>query len=295
MARMSIDDRFLRDPRVTRMAAAIGWSKYEARGRLLEVFAIVYDMVQAGREPLLADADIDTAAEWPGLTQSMLEHDLAVRTKRGTVHVRGSKEHTHYLDTRQSSGRAGGIKSGETRRKKAAEKTKVTFAESEGRSNPPDPVPDPASVPDISPDPAPPAQGGYTRERHPDAGGIAHAAWTHANAKANELRAANVNTPPWPLMASGQHSGWMALLDRVGELLVGSGADEARRRAINRVDVAAATARSSGEGHWFTPNRMFSKNSFDTFVDDDPSAIERKPTAATKRGPTDPIRKTNVL
>lgn len=148
MARMSIDDRFLRDPRVLRMAVAIGWNKYEARGRLLEVFAIVYDRVNADREPLLTAADIDTAAEWPGLAERLVEFDLAVRTPRGFVRVRGSKEHTNYLDTRKSSGRSGGLKSGETRRQKALEKSKVTFDENEGRSNPSSSdLPSPSALP----------------------------------------------------------------------------------------------------------------------------------------------------
>ncbi len=135
MARMSIDDRFLRDPRVTQMAIAMGWSKYEARGRLMDVFAIVYDRVNAGRVPLLSASDIDTAAEFVGLTARMIEFDLAVNTDRG-VHVRGSKEYTNYLNTRSPSGRAGGIKSGEIRREKARTKSKVTFDENEGRLNP---------------------------------------------------------------------------------------------------------------------------------------------------------------
>ena len=136
MARMSIDDRFLRDPRVLRMGLALGWSKYETRGRLLEVFAIVYDRVNAGSEPLLTSADIDAAAEWPGLADRMVEFDLATPTRRGMIHVRGAKEHTNYLNTRVSAGRSGGIQSGETRRKKAIEKSKVTFDLNEGRSNP---------------------------------------------------------------------------------------------------------------------------------------------------------------
>lgn len=142
MARMSVDDRFLRDPRVVRMGIALGWNKWETRGRLLDVFAIVYDRVNADRDPLLSELDIDTAAEFPGLAAAMVVHDLAVKTARG-LHVRGSKEHTNYLATRETAGRAGGVKSGETRRKKAAQKSKVTFdstevtfEKNEGRSNP---------------------------------------------------------------------------------------------------------------------------------------------------------------
>lgn len=132
---MSIDDMFLRDPRVMRLAKACGWSKYEARGRLLEVFALVYDRVDAGADDTVQAVDIDMAAEFEGLSALMIEHDLAENVRRG-VRIRGAKERTNYLATRKESGQLGGIKSGESRRNKAKQQAKVTFAETEGRANP---------------------------------------------------------------------------------------------------------------------------------------------------------------
>ncbi len=237
----------------------------------------------------VVDEDIIISALGPAGPAAMVRARLAEQEPIG-FRIRGSEGRIEWLWAKRKAS----AKGGEAMKRKHRHKKEPIGL----------PAGSPSAGPNTEPNPSPltlaltlPEERETTRarERPPDVGAVAHEVWLHANAKANELRAANVNVKPWPLMASGQHSGWIALLDRVGELLVGSGADEARRRAINRVDVAAATARSSGEGHWFTPNRMFSKNSFDTFVDDDPSAIERKPTAATKRGPTDPIRKTNVL
>lgn len=155
MARMSIDDMFLRDTRVLRLARAAGWSKYEARGRLLDVFAIVYDRVDAGTDDIVQAYDIDTAGEHEGLAALMLEHGLAEKV-RGGVRVRGAKDRTNYLATRHESGRLGGLKSAETRRAKAKQQSKVTFDNSEGRTNPSpsaSPSASPSVLPSADPDP----------------------------------------------------------------------------------------------------------------------------------------------
>src|SRR3990167_6038364 len=120
MARMSIDDRFLRDPRVVRLANAMGWNKYEARGRLLEVYAIAYDMVDAGHEAVLQADDIDIAASSEGLAKQMLAMDLAVEIEPGKFYIRGAKHVTEYLVDKREAGRLGGIKSGESRRNQNA-------------------------------------------------------------------------------------------------------------------------------------------------------------------------------
>ena len=151
MARMSIDDMFLRDPRITRLARVLGVSKFDARGRLLEVIGVVYDRV----DDLLTELDIDTAAEIDGFAKRMVEVDLAVPS-RGKFRVRGASERINYLRSREESGRAGGIKSGESRRNRLKVDTKVTFEGSEAPANPiPIPsVPDPASAsPPIAADP----------------------------------------------------------------------------------------------------------------------------------------------
>jgi hypothetical protein len=147
MARMSIDDMFLRDPRVARLARAMGWSQYEAEGRLLHVFAVVYDRVDAGDDDILQPDDIDIAGGHNGLWELLIRHELAEQTRHG-VRIRGAKERTHYLRTRKSSGSEGGRKSGESRRRTAKQNAKVTFDETEGRANPsaPDSAPDSASA-----------------------------------------------------------------------------------------------------------------------------------------------------
>jgi hypothetical protein len=151
MARMSIDDMFLRDPRILRLAKACAWSKFETLGRLLHVYAIVYDRVDAGADDIVSAEDIDTASDLDGFATLLIEHGLAEPHRRG-VRIRGARERTNYLATRKTTGQLGGIKSGESRRNKAKQQTKVTFNETEGRANP---SAVPASVPVVAPAPAP--------------------------------------------------------------------------------------------------------------------------------------------
>ncbi len=171
MARMSIDDMFLRDPRVLRLAKACFWNKYEARGRLLEVFALVYDRVDAGADGVVSALDIDIAAECDGFAEIMIEHGLAERQRRG-IRVRGAIERTNYLATRHDSGRLGGIKSGESRRNKSKVTFKVTSEKTEGRVNP-SAVPSASADPSVDPDPkeknsaAPSVRGSRSRKSPP--------------------------------------------------------------------------------------------------------------------------------
>lgn len=148
MARMSIDDSFLRDPRVTRFGLAVGVSKREARGLLLDVFALCYDRGQA----VLPAADVDGAAEIRGAADAMIRVGLATITKSG-VRISGAQERIAYLDHKSSAGRLGGLNSGLSRRIAAKQDSKQNTRSSEARGNPPDPVPDPP--PDLVPDPPP--------------------------------------------------------------------------------------------------------------------------------------------
>lgn len=155
MARMSIDDMFLRDTRVLRLARELSMSKFETIGRLLAVIAVVYDRVESVLDP----ADIDIAAELDGFASAMIRVGLA-ENKRGAVRVRGAEERIKYLQTRAESGRDGGLKSAEVRRNRSKQESKVTFngpsrspsdeskqtfEKSEAPPNPP--VPDSASAP----------------------------------------------------------------------------------------------------------------------------------------------------
>lgn len=160
MARMSIDDMFLRDPRIARLARVMSVSKFDARGRVLEVIGIVYDRI----DDVLSESDIDIAAEIDGFTKHMVECDLAVPV-RGKFRIRGATERIQYLRSREESGRIGGLKSGESRRNKTKVQAKVTFEANEAPLNPPDPV-DPSA-----PDPAEDKARSEKNSAAPSAGG----------------------------------------------------------------------------------------------------------------------------
>lgn len=145
MARMSIDDKFLRDTRVTELGLDLGLSRWEAMGRLLAVFAVCYDL----ERDVLTCKQVDLAAERPGFGDAMFAADLAVNV-RGGMRIRGAGERIKYLSHKAEAGHIGGLKSGESRRNQA----KQNRSNHEARGNPPDPVPDvvPDPVPDEVPD-----------------------------------------------------------------------------------------------------------------------------------------------
>jgi hypothetical protein len=125
------------------------------------------------------------------------------------------------------------------------------------------------------------------RERHPAAGGVARSVWNYGAQVRAELAAANVDVAAWPLMPGTEHAGWIALLDRVGERLVGADVAKAEQVCRNRIDVAAAKARGEGDGNWFASTSLFTRKSFDAFAELDPKQFVRKP--ARKRSGTEAI------
>lgn len=120
------------------------------------------------------------------------------------------------------------------------------------------------------------------RERPAGAGLIARNAWAHGVKTANALIAAKISVQTWALMPDASSPAWVALLDRVCELLVSEpSAAAAEAVAINRIDVAAAKVKADpNEARWFNPSAMFTRNSFDTWARLDPASFARKPARA---------------
>jgi len=114
------------------------------------------------------------------------------------------------------------------------------------------------------------------RVRHPAAGGVARAVWTYGAKLRTELAEANVSVQPWALLVGTEHSGWIALLDRVCEQLVASAPEAVEKLCRNRLDVAAAKARDEGDGQWFSSTALFTRKSFDAFAHLDPKQFDRK-------------------
>lgn len=158
---MSIDDSFLRNPRVVVLGKLCGWSRRETMGALLDVWAICYDQISATLSVLI----IDTAAELDGFASHLVEAELGKRMSGGRVRIAGVEERVSYLNAKAEAGRQGGVKSGETRRKRGEAKPEANTKQAGSTPQaPPNPsasasasVPDSAPVPDLVlvPDPAP--------------------------------------------------------------------------------------------------------------------------------------------
>lgn len=151
MARMSIDDMVGRDPRITMLAHALGWSRREAVGCLVaDVWPIVYDQ----RTELISERVLDAAAGHAGFAAALIECELATRDRSGKVLIKGARERIRYLETKTDAGRQGGLNSAETRRKISSKRqagleasVEVKRSTRQAGLNPP--------VPDSAPDPVP--------------------------------------------------------------------------------------------------------------------------------------------
>lgn len=154
MARMSIDDKVCRDPRITVLAEALGWTRRETLGCLIaDVWAICYDQ----ETHLVSERIIDAAAGLEGFAKTMIECELATRDRSGKVLIKGAKERIEYLDHKRRAGREGGLKSAERRTKPPKQTSSISPSRPQAAGNPPVPDPVPASAPDLVLAP-PPAQ-----------------------------------------------------------------------------------------------------------------------------------------
>jgi uncharacterized phage protein (TIGR02220 family) len=152
VARMSIDDKALRDPRVLRLAKRLGWSRRETLGALLDVWAVCYDRVAS----VLEVEDVDAAAELEGFAEHMGHVGLADLVPEG-AEIRGAHKRIRYLANQAERGRAGGRKrvlNTIAASIRDAEYTSQALASSTAQANPklPDTVPDSASAPDAVPE-----------------------------------------------------------------------------------------------------------------------------------------------
>lgn len=144
MARMSIDDKFLRDGRVKLLGQRLGWSRRETMGALLDVFAVAYDQ----ENDIIPLAEIDAAADKQGFALMMSEVNLG-EIDGDDMRIKGAGERIEYLAKKREAGAKGGRKSGESRRKLHEAKRSIASEARQASWNPPDPVPD------LPPDPVP--------------------------------------------------------------------------------------------------------------------------------------------
>ena len=145
MARMSIDDKVSRDPRVLRLSKLCSWSRRETVGCLLEVWSICYDRVTEYVEAI----DVDLTAGLDGFSDHMITCGLATAHPQRGLRISGVKGRIDYLSNAAKAGRKGGIKSGESRRNSPKGSFKQTGSDPQGSTNPLVLVPDVPSVPDV--------------------------------------------------------------------------------------------------------------------------------------------------
>jgi hypothetical protein len=152
---MSIDDMFLRDPNVIRLATLCGWSVREARGCLLDIWAICYDR----ETPLLSEdmvlttvssAPTPTAgvATPPDFAKHLVTAGLARRHRSGQLRISGVEKRITYLVEKRESGRQGGVNSANKRKKDPKHPGKHTSSTPDSTPQ----APGNPSVPDVVPD-----------------------------------------------------------------------------------------------------------------------------------------------
>lgn len=230
----------------------------------------------------VVDAEIIESALGELGAERMVRARLAEATPDG-LRIKGSEGRIEWLFKSRRASAAGG------------EATKRKHENKRGQDGLPAATPDARPGPQLTPGPLspdlPPDPSGSqithtrVRERHPSAGRIASKVWDHGVKVRAELAASNVSVPPWALQHGPDHSGWTALLDRVCELLVDSTPEEAERICRNRVDVAAAKARTDGEGHWFSNTSLFTRNSFEHWAHQDVKQFIRRTPQKLPLGP----------
>ncbi len=148
MARMSIDDMALRDPRMKllakRLTAELGddisrWPDFARRyllGTMLDVWSVPYDRANHIVEP----SDVDEAALLEGFHAELVAVGLA-RFDDAGLYVAGARERIEYLQKKKNSGANGGKESGRVRRENVRARTNdeaLSEAQREARWNPPD-------------------------------------------------------------------------------------------------------------------------------------------------------------
>lgn len=261
MARMSIDDQALRDPRMIRLARALGWSRRETLGCLLDVWALCYDRAWH----VIPSDDIDTAAERPGFHVEMIAVGLAESADDG-IRVAGAAKRVAYLQKLHADAHSAGEESGRVRRESVGRRTNdERNANRPGNLIPT--VPDsasasvassvPASVPDH--DPVDPPKRGRGGPRPPKAEAPADGWQDVVDAFTTAYRAANGRKPSWST------PGARRALRPLSAIVREHGAVEVMRR----IDLVHATPPKFPPGPWTID--MFVQH-FDRLVIVEPSA-----------------------
>lgn len=261
MARMSVDDTIARDPRITMLAAALGWSRRETVGCLVaDIWPICYDQ----NTWLVSERVIDTAAAHVGFAAALIESELATRDRSGKVNIKGAKERIKYLDHKKDAGRQGGLKSAESRRKAPKQTSSSGGSTPQAAGNPPVPDPSPPSAP--PPDPVPSQDCAAAPPAPPFADArqaLCWFAWDKAAKAHRFLKASGVdrNARDWPPLPIGE--GGKQLNERLTDLGTTADKREETETALSHViAVRIAEAKRTSSLRYFTATNLWSSQSF---------------------------------
>jgi hypothetical protein len=286
--------------RVTPMVPAIDLEVAAARGSISPVIhkkGFVGALIESGlaRKAKRSDATFI----WTKDSGEVLTLEWRDTQWSGRVYIHGAPERIAYLIKQKVSGRVGGENSARIRedRRKRASSDPSEGAQGSGTEHPSaasrsvnptltptvtppdlDPDLDPPTVPERGRETAP-SRSSFVRQLHPDARSIAERIWQRGSKLLVELQAEGIDPRmrPWQPVHSSDDTGWVAILDRVCELLTDETPEEAEARCACRLDVAAAEARSKRTARWFVAASMFSKNSFAIYSQLSPDQMARKP------------------
>lgn len=104
MARVNLDGKIWKDPRVRRLARRRKWSMRETVGTLAAVWDVAYD----SKSSIMSALDVDTAAETDGFAAELVLELLADQENAEDVRLRGIEERIQYLIAQAERGRQGG-------------------------------------------------------------------------------------------------------------------------------------------------------------------------------------------
>ncbi len=106
MAAVSFDERARKDPRFIILGKRLGTSHFDARGRMIEVWAHCTEV----RSYYLSAEIIDVLAEFEGFSELICSADvnLAEKTEKG-IRIRGTKGRIEWLENLRKNAKKGGF------------------------------------------------------------------------------------------------------------------------------------------------------------------------------------------
>lgn len=104
MARISVEQKALIDPRYKTLGRLLGESKYSALGRMIYVWN---ECQEVGSYTLEKSTIDDIFPEIPGFTNAVISSKLASKVRSGKIRIKGTKGRIEWLNKARANGRFG--------------------------------------------------------------------------------------------------------------------------------------------------------------------------------------------